>query len=132
MKIYSTIAALLISTSALAEPVDFTSQLLGTDGKPIPECITLNPDRTKCTEETSLTLGWFVRFALDMPEEKMPLSEIIKRGTLSQKIKGNDKLDLSVDEAKLIKDQIVKLNYKVFVKYQALKLIDPKGVEDAK
>lgn len=125
----------LLASPALADPIDFSSQLFGTDSKPVPECIRLNADRTKCEEEITLTLGWLARFALDQQEERgaaIPLSDIIKRGTLSEKIKANDKLDLSVDEAKLIKDQIVKLNYKTNIKYQAIKLIDPKGVVDGK
>lgn len=123
------IALLLITSPAFGETIDFTKVLTGTDGKPLPECIRLSLDRTKCEEEITLTLGWLSRFSLDMPEDRIPLSDIIKRGNLSEKIKASDKLDLSVDEAKILKDQIVKLSYKTSVKFQALKLIDPKGVE---
>lgn len=135
MKFLSLPILLLSTTSAFADPIDFSIPLLGTDGKPVPECMRLNTDRTKCEEEITLTLGWLSRFALDMPEDRggtIPLSDIIKRGSLSEKIKANDKLDLSVDEAKLIKDQIIKLAYKTNIKYQAIKLIDPKGVADNK
>lgn len=136
----SAIAVALLTSPAFADPIDFSTQLLGTDSKPVPECVRLNMDRTKCEEEIILTLGWLARFALDQQEERTagvpfaptPLGEIVRRGTLSEKIKANDKLDLSVDEAKLIKDQIVKLNYKTGIKYQAIKLIDPKGVADGK
>lgn len=133
------LALSLIATPAFA--TDFTTQLLGADGKPVPECLRLNDERTKCSEEINLTLGWLSRFALDQQEEpdprtgarpSIPLSEIIKRGTLSEKIKANPLLELSVDEAKLVKDQIIKLNYKVGIKFQAIKLIDPKGVEETK
>lgn len=126
------IALLLFPAVAFAVEVDFTTPLVGSDGKPVPECLRISPDRTKCEEEINLTLGWLSRFALDMPEDKIPLSDIIKRGTLSEKIKANPKLDLSVDEAKLVKDQIVKLGYRTNIKFQAIKLIDPKGTEDGK
>lgn len=126
------IALLLFPTVAFAAEVDFTVPLYGSDGKSVPECLRLSQDRTKCESEIDLTLGWLARFALDMPEDKIPYSDIIKRGTLSEKIKANSKLDLSVDEAKLIKDQIVKLGYRTNIKFQAIKLIDPKGVEDGK
>lgn len=137
---YLTIGALLLlSTPTFA--TDFSAPLLSTDGKSTPECIRLSDDRTKCAEEINLTLGWLSRFALDQTEETDPrtgrsgpiaLSDVIKRGSLAEKIRANPNLDLSVDEAKLIKDQILKLNYKVGIKYQAIKLIDPKGVEDGK
>lgn len=128
-------ALLFASTAAFADPVDFSTKLLGQDGKPVPECIRVSDDKTKCTDEIELTLGWLSRFALDMPEERggsLPLSDILKRGSLSEKIKANPTFDLSVDEAKLIKDQIVKLPYKTNIKFQALRLIDPQGTKDAK
>lgn len=119
-------------TTAVAEPIDFAAILLGQDGKPVTECIRLNSDRTKCDEEVTLTLGWLSRFALDFTEDRappLPLSDVVKRGILSEKIKANSKLDLSVDEAKLVKDQILKLSYKTSIKFQAIKLVDPKGAE---
>lgn len=132
MRLILSLGLTFLSTSAFAAEIDFATPLNGSDGKSIPECVRLTPDKTKCEEEITLTLGWLSRFSLDMPEEKIPLSDIIRRGNLSEKIKTNPKLDLAVDEAKLLKDQIVKLNYRVNIKYQAIKLIDPKGVEDAK
>lgn len=138
--VYAIIGATLLSTTS-AFAVDFAAPLLSTDGKSTPECIRLNDDRTKCIEEVNLTLGWLSRFALDQAEEVDPrtgrsgpiaLSDVIKRGSLSEKIKANPQLDLSVDEAKLIKDQILKLNYKVGIKFQAIRLIDPKGIEENK
>lgn len=126
------LALALFSTPAFASEIDFSTTLTGSDGKPVPECMRLSQDKTKCESEIDLTLGWLSRFALDMPEEKIPVSDIIRRGNLSEKIKASPKLDLSVDEAKILKDQIVKMNYRISIKYQAIKLIDPKGVEDAK
>lgn len=123
------VAAMLFASPAYADSIFFGSLLNGSDGKPQIECIRLTPDRAKCEEEITLTLGWLSRLALDMPEDKAPLVEIYKRGRLSEKILAYDKLDLSVDEAKLLKDQIVKLSYRTNIKYQALKLIDPKGAE---
>lgn len=122
----------LIPSAAFADPIFFGSVLTSLDGKPVVECIRLNTDRTKCEEEITITLGWLSRFALDMSEDKLPLSDVIKRGNLSTKILAADKLELSVDEAKLIKDQIVKLPYKTNIKYQAIQLIDPQGVKDSK
>src|SRR5438128_551557 len=101
------IASIFVLTAFPAFAVDFSTLLVGTDNKSILECIRLNSDRTKCEQEVDLTLGWLSRFALDIAEDKIPSSEIIKRGMLSEKIKANDKLDLSIDEAKLLKDQIV-------------------------
>lgn len=115
-----------------ASATDFNTQLLGQDNKPITECVRLSIDRSKCEEETNITLGWLVRIALDLPEDKLPISDIIRRGSLSEKIKANPSIDLSVDEAKIVKDQIGKLNYRTTIKYQAVKLIDPKGTEDVK
>lgn len=129
MRLPAIAIALLLSSPVFADPIFFGAVLNGSDSKPIMECMRLNPDRSKCEQEIELTLGWLARFALDMPEDKIPLSEIIKRGNLSEKIRAYDKLELSVDEAKLIKDQIVKLGYRTNVKFQAIKMIDPKGVE---
>lgn len=123
------VASLLMTVPAFADPIYFSAILVGTDGKPQTECMRLSQDRGKCEDEAILTLSLLARLALDMPEDKLPLSTIFKRGNLSEKIKAYDKLELSVDEAKLLKDSIVKLNYRNGIKYQALKLIDPKGEE---
>lgn len=132
MRMKLSIGLLCFVQPAWAAQVDFTAVLQAQDGKPKMECLKLGQDRTKCEEEIVVTLGWLCRIALDMAEDKLPISEIIKRGSLAEKILNNDKLDLSVDEAKLVKDQIIKLNYSVSIRYQAISLIDPQGVKDAK
>lgn len=126
------LACVIVSLSNPAFATDFNAQLLGQDNKPIAECVRLSTDRSKCEEEINITLGWMVRIALDLPEDKLPMSDIIKRGSLSEKIKANPTIDLSVDEAKIVKDQIGKLNYRTTIKYQAIQLIDPQGVKDSK
>lgn len=126
------LACVIVSLSNPAFATDFNTQLLGQDNKPIAECVRLSTDRSKCEEEINITLGWMVRIALDLPEDKLPMSDIIKRGSLSEKIKANPSIDLSVDEAKIVKDQIGKLNYRTTIKYQAIQLIDPQGVKDSK
>jgi hypothetical protein len=117
----------LISTSVHA--TDFNTVLTGQNDKPAIECLRLSVDKQKCDEEITVTLGWLVRIALDLPEERMKTSDIINRGMLSEKIKTNPNIDLSVEEAKLAKDQVAKLNYRVNIRFQAIKLIDPKGIQ---
>lgn len=126
-------AILLFSTSlALAEPVNFSTPLLAQDGKPKIECLKLNADRSKCEEEITVTLGWLCRLALDLAEDKIQPIEILRRGLLSERIAATDGFELSGDNIKLLKDQIIKLNYSTFIKFQAIRLIDPQGAKDAK
>lgn len=129
---YLPLAFTLLASPAFADPIFFGAVLNNFDGKPAIECVRLNTDRTKCEDEITLTLGWLSRFALDMPEDKIPISDIIRRGNLSERIKASDKLELSVDEAKLLKDQIAKLSYRTNIKFQAIQMIDPQGVKDGK
>lgn len=126
------LALLLIATPALA--VDFDTVLLDQQGRPQRECTKIagTPPAQHCETEVDLTLGLLARFALDRPEPNLVLSDILKRGSLSEKIRVTSNLDLSVDEAKLIKDQIVRFPYNVGVKFQAIRLIDPKGTEETK
>lgn len=127
------LAALVLSTaSAFAEPVDFSTLLLAQDGKPKIECLKLNQERSQCIDEITVTLGWFSRFALDLPEDKLAPIEVLKRGMLSEKIAGASLIELSGDNIKLLKDQIIKLNYSTYIKFQAIRLIDPQGAKEAK
>lgn len=133
---FLTVLLVIFPTTVFADTIDFTTPLLNQDGKPKIECLRVNSeDKTKCTDEINMTLGWLLRFALDIPDERgaqPSAAEIYKRGKLSEKIKSNDSAELSVDEAKLLKDQIIKMNYQTSIKFQALRLIDPKGIEDGK
>lgn len=129
MKGYVT-ALMLVTTPAFA--VDLSTKLIDLDGRPATECVRLTPDRKNCEEEVALTVGWVARFALDLPEDKLSASDIIRRGNLSEKIKAKDVMEFSVDEAKLVKDQISKLGLKTNLKFQVIKLIDPKSIDDAK
>lgn len=122
----------VIAIPAFAAPIDLGTPLYGQDGKPIIECTALNIERTKCEQETPMTVGFILRLALDTPEEKLPAIEIIKRGSLSERIKARDQMEFTVDEAKMLKDLLVKLPYRTQVKYQVIKIIDPKSVEDVK
>lgn len=106
--------------------------LLAQEGGPLVDCIVMNINRTKCEQEATITVGFLCRLALDYPEERIAAIEIVKRGILSEKIKAKDQIEFSVDEAKLIKDQLVRLPYRTFPKFQVIKLIDPKAVEDPK
>lgn len=124
--------SMLIATVASAAPVDLNTPLLGQDGKQMVECTALNAERTKCEQETPMTVGLVCRVALDLAEEKLASGDIVKRGTLSEKIKSKDQIEFSVDEAKLIKDQLVKLKYPTLIKFQVIKIIDPKSIEDVK
>lgn len=120
--------SIFAATPALA--VDFSTPLLGQNGTPPVECVQLSKDRTKCDKEADLTLGLLARFALDLPEPNLTLSDITKRGSLAEKIRNaSGNVDLTLDEATLIRDLIVKFNYSVNIKYQAIRLVDPKGTE---
>lgn len=123
---------LCLTFPAFAAPVDLAAALVGQDGKPLIECIAVSVDRTKCEQEIPITVGFLCRLALDFPEEKIAAAEIVKRGSLSEKIRAKDQIEFSVDEAKLIKDQLVRLPYRTFTKFQVIKMIDPKSVDDAK
>lgn len=135
MRLRYLLPLLLLSTPIHAAEVDLDTILLGQDGKPKQECVKLNSaDRTKCDEEITVTLRWLSMIALDLtpPDEKLIYSEIVKRGRLADKLSLSGKVDLSIDDAKLLKDQIAKVNYSTLIRFQAIKLIDPTGVSDAK
>lgn len=133
MRLRYILPLLLLSTPIHAAEVDLDTILLAQDGKPKQECVRLNSaDRTKCDEEITITLGWLSKIALDLVEDKIPYSEIIKRGKLAEKISLSKKVDLGIDEIKLLRDQIAKVNYSTLIRFQAIKLIDPTGVSDAK
>lgn len=121
----------LVLSAAPAGAVDFTTELLARDGKPMSECIRM--EGAVCAESVTLTLGKLCVAALDTPEQNLTASEIVKRGLLARKIQNGEKskaVEVSVEEAALLKAQIVKMNnLTTSIKFQALELIDPAGVK---
>lgn len=90
--------------------IDFTQDLIGPTGDPLPHCVKYN-DATprQCIEIAPMTLGDAAIEALQNPLDKdknEPGSRKFQRDRLSRKVWKNAHASLSVEDIALIKDRI--------------------------
>lgn len=121
-------AVAALATPALAGPVNFAATIDDADGRPFQECLEVenkvNPP--VCKRVGDLTLGYVVRVALNLNEPNISVEQIFLRGQLSQKIaKAITPVDLTAEEVKVLKDQVVKTGFSPLEKFSAIGILDP-------
>jgi hypothetical protein len=124
------IAAILAGTcSVSAAEIDFGKPLIALNGKPYMDCVevdqSVNPPR--CSKTEPLTLGRMVSTVLNVrdPHEQMKLEEIVRRGTLAQKVYAGGKIDLPAEDVALIKAQLAKAAFSPLEVTAAVQILDP-------
>jgi hypothetical protein len=114
---------------ASAAEIDFGKALVALNGKPYMDCVEVdqssNPPR--CSKTEPLTLGRMVSTVLNVrdPHEQMKLEEIVRRGTLAQKVYAGGKLDLPAEDVALIKAQLAKSAFSPLEITAAVTILDP-------
>jgi hypothetical protein len=114
---------------ASAAEIDFGKALVALNGKPYMDCVEVdqssNPPR--CSKMEPLTLGRMVSTVLNVrdPHEQMKLEEIVRRGTLAQKVYAGGKLDLPAEDVALIKAQLAKSAFSPLEITAAVTILDP-------
>ena len=124
------VTSLAIPTMASAEDaprkIDFTQKLIGRDGKPFSECEQVDEhDRTKCTKQVELTLGWLAAAALDLAKPGMAQPEKTRRGRLAYRVFDAKDIELTVPEINTIIDALGDLNYRNTAIAAAVGILDP-------
>ena len=92
--------------------VDFSEKLVDPEGKVITEPTKMNRVTGEVLEKDEITLGKVSNFALLAEDKEATAEDFLKKGDLSKRIfeamKNEEDLEISIDEAKKIKDLIFK------------------------
>lgn len=106
MKKFFLLAVILFAAPAFAGEVDFSTILTNEDNAPIPDCTT-----TDCAGKPPLTLGRLAMHVLaaNFPDEQnLSGEEKFKRGELALRVYKGGKVNISVEEAALVKKLVAK------------------------
>ena len=94
--------------------VDFSQALKDETGKNISDPIEFNRATGQVTKSEDLTLGKLSRFVLKAEDKEAKTDDFLKKCDFAKKIydaENNDEdLEISIDEAKMIKDMVFKNN----------------------
>lgn len=124
------LASLLVSSPAFA--LDCSTPLKSVDGSIAEDCAHITDDG-KCDKKVPLTLGRLAATALIQPKKPPPpLSEQVIDGRLAQRIIDAQDCVLSTDEIVKIKNRIGELGFNPVIVANAVGLLDPDSVKDAK
>lgn len=130
----SAFSAMAAESAPPAEPsrkIDFTTVLLNLDGLPFEDCKKASKDGSKCEDGFSvpMTLGRMAANALSVPDRAITYADQTLRGRLSSQVIDGNAVELSVDDIKLIKDQIAKLGFNAVAVFHATQILDPASIK---
>lgn len=92
--------------------VDFKEKMVDPEGEIISEATKMNRVTGEVLEKDEITLGKVANYALLAEDKEATAEEFLKKGDLSKRIfdamKNDEDLEISIDEAKKVKDLIFK------------------------
>jgi hypothetical protein len=100
--------SLLAFPALAAEKINFTVPITDADDQVITECDDQTQPKPECKTRIPVTLGMVVMRALVVPEQNMSPEESLKRGQLALKLYKAQAVEVSPEDAALIRKQVAK------------------------